>query len=231
MRFGDGSNCNGLYRSRLFGLAASELEIETKKRLHLPVVLAVEFGVEAVVVVVGCYFKVEAYGAAEFCFQLHTYAEVVHETIVLPSEGEVLSGRIAQGMEVIVVPSIAQSETADEVGVEHVVLLGGKGVAEVEHQVDVGSHELVVVGLVQTLETALLVDTAHVEASTDNGREHTADTNGSDGGNQFAGFVVGECGLGTTLNTHKGIGIVLLLGATILRKSSVRRCSHEEGRR
>ena len=87
------------------------------------------------------------------------------------------------------------------------VLARSHYLAEVQHEVKVRGDELVVISLVDALQTSLFVDTAHMDARTDSGSEHAAHAHCADGRDEFVGFIVGKRNLSATLHAHKGIRI------------------------
>ena len=171
--------------------------------------MAVEFGVETVLQVVGGYFEVDADEFRHVGFELQAHAEVVHEAAVVPAEMLVAVGEGGSGEvpEVVVVPRHAEAGTADEVEVHEGFLARGEDAAEVEHEVEVGDGVVVVVLLTRIAEAALIVDAAHVEACADGGGEHGTHVDAAYGRDEFRGVVVGKGGLRSALNAGEEVGI------------------------
>ena len=196
--------------SRLCGfLLATEAEVHADEGLQLPVAVAIEFRIEAVLQVVGGDFEVDADEFRHVGFELQADAEVVHEAAVVPAEVQVAVGEVAgcELLEVVVVPRHAEAGTADEVEVHKRFLARSEDAAEVDHEVEVGDGVVVVVLLTRIAEAALIVDAAHVEACTDGGGEHGTHVHAAYGRDEFRGVVVGKGGLRSALDAGEEIGV------------------------
>ena len=190
-------------------LLAAEAEVHAEEGLQLPVAVAVDFGVETVLQVVGGYFEVDADEFRHVGFELQAHAEVVHEAAVVPAEMlvAVSEGGSSEVLEVVVVPRHAEAGTADEVEVHKRFLARSEDAAEVEHEVEVGDGVVVVVLLTRIAEAALIVDAAHVQACADGGGEHGTHVDAAYGRDEFRGVVVGKGGLRSALNAGEEVGI------------------------
>ena len=115
-----------------------------------------------------------------------------------------------RGIHLFVVPSVGQTDATDEIDVDVLLVVGSKDALEVNHEVKVGGHELVAVGLVEFFGGSFAVHGADVNSSSDHGRPHGTDTTGEDGGFDVGEGEVCEGGLKTSLNADESVGIFLL---------------------
>ena len=212
-------------------LLKAKLVGEAYHGCELPVAAAVLLRVEAVVEVVGAHFEVHAEVLAYVTLEHKAGAEVVNEAVVFPSQGHVGVAALLEGVEVVIVPGIAQTETAEEDDVEEMALvLAAEHVGEVKHQVEVAGGIVVVVALVVGREIAFVLPSVGVETHTDRGGDESTGREGTDGSDEFLGRVVGECGLTTALYADKAVGIGMVVFLALL---SVETCSgqgqHEGG--
>ena len=88
--------------------------------------------------VIGSNLEVDAYNTAHLGVELHAHTEVVYQAVVVPTQVEVIFGSgVGHAVKVVVVPSITKTYATKQIGVEHMVLFRCKGIAQVEHEVEV----------------------------------------------------------------------------------------------
>ena len=179
----------------------AEAEVQTEHGRKLPVVGIVDLRVEAVVKRVGVHFQGNAERLRHVCFKAQSGAQVVAQAVVVPCQRDALRCN-AQVFQLIVVPSVVQTHTAQQDDIQGAVLILAEQIRQVQQQVNARRHVFPLVILVQVFEAALRLPRVDMQACADNRSEIMSEAQCCSRHHQLVHRGVGRCELQSALSLH-----------------------------
>ena len=186
----------------------TEAEAETELSCEHPVIGIVGLRVETVAQAVGSHLEGQAYRLGDVGFQTKTSSNVMGKTILVPSQRCVngwISG--AQIVQLVVVPRVGKSESADEDEVERSRIVLAEEVADVDKQVGVSSDIVPFVVLVEGVESTFRLPAIDMKTQSYGREEIMSERERRSRHQEFVDGSIGRGEMHTTLCLDERVGL------------------------